>query len=146
MKKIQTLFLVASLCFAMSSANAAAGSNSLWYMSKSFSNYTAAARLSPISVSVNVVTLLGVPVKICSALGQTLITSPLVYKLEPTIISIPIQCSNYQQQPVILDVAAGDVIEAWGYVLSTGFNIYAQHTVTTADISAGTVTVNLLLQ
>ncbi|HEY9257759.1 hypothetical protein [Chitinophaga sp.] len=145
MKKIQTIFLLVALCFAMGSANAAAGSNSLWYMSKNFSNYDAAKRLTPIAVHVNVVTLLGLPISVCSVLGQTLISGAYVYQVGAPILRVQVQCYNYEQQTLIWQVAPGDEIHAYGYVIGTGFNSEVFKIVTAADISAGILTLNLLL-
>ncbi|SHL59291.1 hypothetical protein SAMN05444266_104103 [Chitinophaga jiangningensis] len=148
MKKFQVFFLLACMCLAFGTVNAATSHTSgqpLWYMGKSFSNYAPAKRLTPVSVRVNVLSLLGVPINVCSLVGQTLIGSTFYYKDGSSVLPAPVQCYNYEQVPAILQVAEGDLVVAWGTVLSTGIQTAANKTVTAADISAGVVTVNLLL-
>lgn len=150
MKRIQTLFFGAFLCLAMPSANAVTGnhSGSLWYLSKTFSGYAPAKRLSPVLIRVNVISLLGLPQNVCSLAGQLLISNTYVHmsrQNQPVATFVPVLCFNNEQVPLEFQCEPGDIITVAGTVLGTSLQTTATKTVTIDDINLGVFSINLIL-
>ncbi|RAJ02288.1 hypothetical protein LX64_03297 [Chitinophaga skermanii] len=144
MKKFQTLFILASVCLLFSNIQAA-NSHPAWDIKQTFFKDAPAKRFSSVSVRINVVGLLGLPINVCSVAGQLLIGTTYAYVDGTVTIPTAVQCYSNEQTPLLLDVSEGSRIVIWGTVLSTGLQASAIKTVTAGDISAGVVTVNLLL-